>query len=130
MTTLDSKQAELRELERQKDTHRSHINKIVANQEGLRSNIKSLEKVSNTTLVDRYIRDLDSQEDDLIATQSLMDQLAEDMAERLAGVKQLKLETASAATKLRQDLPGGANGSLAFSERERVETGLKMAATA
>jgi len=46
---------------------------IFENQARLRKNIQSLEKVQNTVLVDRYLKDLNKEEDVLIATKKEMD---------------------------------------------------------
>jgi len=95
-------EARVRELARQEQTHQAHVQKVFANQERLRSNIKSMEKVQSTHLVERYLQDLNAQEDDLIATNTLIDQLVEDKTEAEGEVKQFRLKTAAEAAKLRE----------------------------
>mmetsp|Transcript_22741 Transcript_22741/g.31198 ORF Transcript_22741/g.31198 Transcript_22741/m.31198 type:complete len:684 (-) Transcript_22741:57-2108(-) len=60
--------------------HESHIEKVFVNQNRLRENIKSLEKMSTSDLVTRYLRDLDQQEDDLNKTRATIDQLNKDLS--------------------------------------------------
>jgi len=60
---------------------------IFENQARLRKNIQSLEKVQNTILVDRYLKDLNKEEDVLIATKKEMDKNSEEV------VKQKRLRT-------------------------------------
>ena len=56
----------------------SHIKEAFTNQERLRQNIMSLEKVKNQSLIDRYCRDLDREEDELIAARKVIDQMRKD----------------------------------------------------
>jgi methyl-accepting chemotaxis protein len=55
--------------------HENHIEKVFLNQNRLRENIRSLEKMSTSDLVSRYLRDLDQQEDDLNKTRASIDEL-------------------------------------------------------
>merc|ERR1712159_220196 len=48
----------IKEVIRQVENHRDHVNKVEKNQERLRTNIIAMEKVQNTELVDRYLKDL------------------------------------------------------------------------
>jgi hypothetical protein len=61
-------------------THNAHIKEVHANQSRLRENIKSMEKVASSKLVDRYLVDLDKEEDDLIHTRQVITALEEQMA--------------------------------------------------
>lgn len=85
---------------RQIGTHRAHVAKVEKNQERLRHNIKSMEKVQNTELVDRYLKDLNNQEDDLIATNSIVEQLTDEQADLEASLRQLTARTSSETKKL------------------------------
>jgi hypothetical protein len=78
---LSSTKANMAELERQAIVHKEHVKKIFVNQERLRCNIQSLEKVASNNLVTRYLADLDKEEDDLIATNRLIDAAEEQMAQ-------------------------------------------------
>jgi len=98
---LSTAQSRVKDMERQSAVHQSHMSKIFANQERLRSNITSLEKVKNDTLVDRYLKDLNNQEDDLIATNHAMEELAEETTETVTRVKALQLQIAAEAQRLR-----------------------------
>jgi len=97
----------LREVARQTATHQAHVQKVFTNQERLRSNIKSLEKVQSSTLVDRYLTDLNNQEDDLIATNAAMDELAEEKSDLDAKTKELHATCAVEAAKLREAMVEG-----------------------
>jgi len=99
---LSTVEARIKEVGRQCTVHQSHVNKIYTNQERLRSNIQSLEKVKNDTLVERYLKDLNNQEDDLIATNHALEELAEEKTEAMAKVRALQMQTAAEATKLRE----------------------------
>jgi len=54
-----------KEIARRIQVFNDHIRKIFENQSRLRENIKSLEKILDSDLVRRYLKDLDTQEDDL-----------------------------------------------------------------
>uniref|UniRef100_A0A7S2Y101 Uncharacterized protein n=1 Tax=Fibrocapsa japonica TaxID=94617 RepID=A0A7S2Y101_9STRA len=66
------------ELERQIQVHSDHIEDVHNNQDRLRKNITSLEKVSNSSLVARYLADLDREEDDLLQTRSAIESKQEE----------------------------------------------------
>jgi paraquat-inducible protein B len=68
------------EMERAIATHHAHIKGVHANQSRLRENIKSMEKVASSKLVDRYLVDLDKEEDDLIHTRQIITALEEQIA--------------------------------------------------
>lgn len=72
--------------------HESHMERVHANQSRLRENIKSIEKVSSSKLVDRYLADLDKEEDDLIATRKIIDALQKEADEAKAVVLELDAE--------------------------------------
>jgi hypothetical protein len=92
--------AKAKEISRQIGNHRVHVEKVETSQERLRHNIKSMEKVQNTELVDRYIKDLNNQEDDLIATNIIIEQLTDEQVELEAKVSKLVAQTASETKKL------------------------------
>ena len=61
-------QATLQELDKKIKAHEAHIKGIFENQERIRQNIKSLEKIEKSVLMDRYLKDLNAEEDDLQET--------------------------------------------------------------
>ena len=63
--------------------------------ERLRENIKSLEKVGKNALTDRYLTDLDKEEDGLIQTRRAIAALEEDDAAIVAKIGAIKLSLAS-----------------------------------
>jgi len=64
-----------------------HISKVFQNQSRLRENIKSLENMSGTELVKRYLKDLDKEEDDLMKLRMSIDNYEK---EKMAVKKELK----------------------------------------
>lgn len=58
----------------------SHISQVFTNQSRLRDNIKSMEKQHTSELVQRYMKDLDGEEDDLISTRKIIKQLEDALA--------------------------------------------------
>jgi len=64
VTIVDLRLA-LRESEKSIKTREAHIKGIFENQERIRQNIKSLEKMERSVLMDRYLKDLNTEEDDL-----------------------------------------------------------------
>nr|AAQ16627.1 ubiquitin-like protein Ublp94.4 [Acanthamoeba castellanii] len=65
--------AETAEMQRQIDNHKRHIDKVFQNQNRLRENIRSLDKMTNSDLMKRYLNDLNVEEDDLISTRKEID---------------------------------------------------------
>eukprot|EP00435_Cladocopium_sp_Y103_P050651 s972_g15.t1 len=65
---LQSKQAETKENQRKQSTDNSRVAKIFENQTRLRENIKSMEHVRTGSLLERYMNDMDKEENDLIET--------------------------------------------------------------
>jgi len=81
-----------KEIARVLATHNDHINKIFVNQSRLRENIKSLEKILESDLVKRYLKDLDLQEDDLFETRKKIAILQEEDNRINDIIKILKME--------------------------------------
>jgi hypothetical protein len=71
-------QAILRDIEKQIKSHEAHIKSIFENQERIRQNIKSLEKIEKSDLMTRYLKDLNTEEDDLQGTRRKIASLQED----------------------------------------------------
>eukprot|EP01097_Dermamoeba_algensis_P009495 TRINITY_DN668_c0_g1_i1.p1 TRINITY_DN668_c0_g1~~TRINITY_DN668_c0_g1_i1.p1 ORF type:complete len:408 (-),score=124.08 TRINITY_DN668_c0_g1_i1:119-1342(-) len=72
------------------NNHNEYIKKVFLNQDRLRENIKSMEKVHNSSLVDRYLKDLSVEEDSLIRTRAVIDQLEEEKLKLQEEVKNWK----------------------------------------
>mmetsp|Transcript_17538 Transcript_17538/g.26416 ORF Transcript_17538/g.26416 Transcript_17538/m.26416 type:complete len:190 (+) Transcript_17538:270-839(+) len=74
------------------------------NQERLRENIKSLENVGKNTLTDRYLADLDQEEDELIKTRRAIAALEEEDAATKAMIEKCKLKLSLEVAKLRDEM--------------------------
>jgi ubiquitin len=95
-----------REKKRLVAVQEQHIAKVFQNQQRLRENITALHKVATQSgsLVDRYLKDLDREEDDLIAARSRVEEL-EDEANALEGRgEHVRLQAVTGARKLRDEL--------------------------
>jgi len=88
-----------RESRRVINSHNDHIKKIFENQVRLRDNIKSLDKMPSSDLVKRYLKDLDSQEDDLYTTRGKIEVLEAEEAQLDGDLKKLKFEVIDQSKK-------------------------------
>jgi ubiquitin len=70
--------------------HQSHVEKIYESQKRIRENIKAMEKMPTSTLVQRYMDDLNKEEDDLIATREATEKLE---GETMAAIEQQVAES-------------------------------------
>jgi len=100
LAQLEAKRAEG---SRKVAAHQAHIKATFSNQERLRENIRSLEKVGKNTLTDRYLKDLDKEEDGLIQTRRAIGALKESDAALALEVNAMKLSLASDVRKLREE---------------------------
>ena len=64
---------ETTDIQRQIDGLKRHTEKVFQNQQRIRENIKSLDKMVGSDLMKRYLADLDVEEDDLIKTRKDME---------------------------------------------------------
>jgi hypothetical protein len=96
---VEDVKARLAEVNRKINSHQEYIKQVFQNQARLRENIKSLEKVSNSSLVDRYLKDLNQEEDNLIKTRQAIDHLERQKVQTEGELKALKLNLTSAASK-------------------------------
>jgi hypothetical protein len=80
------------------------VNNIFSNQGRLRENLKSLEKLSDSALTKRYLKDLNEQEDELNASKRLKLQAAEDLERNAQEQRQLRLVLSAEATKAKEAL--------------------------
>jgi hypothetical protein len=69
-----------------------NIQKIYQNQNRLRENIKSLEKMSTSDLIKRYLRDMDKEEDDLKAIKIELEGREKDRNLLLKELKEINLQ--------------------------------------
>jgi len=92
-----------REGQRKVSTHQAQIKATFNNQERLRENIRSLEKVGKNALTDRYLTDLDKEEDGLIQTRRAISVLEEQDAALGAEQAAIRLELSTDVRKLREE---------------------------
>jgi len=97
---VDSKKKENRRLI---TNHTDNMKRIYDNQNRLRENIKSFDKMVGTDLVKRYLKDLDTQEDELIATRIKIDELEQVESKLDTELKTLKFEVQGDARKCREN---------------------------
>jgi len=79
---------------------KTHIDQVFQNQTRLRENIKSMEKQHDSDLVQRYLKDLDREEDSLISTRVKIRTLQDKQAGQEAGVKAMVLELQTQAKRV------------------------------
>jgi hypothetical protein len=91
-----------KEINRVIGTHNDHITKIFQNQTRLRENIRSLEKLTQSDLIKRYLKDLDKEEDDLQKTRGQIELLNEEKSRVELELKDLRYKTSSDASKRRE----------------------------
>mmetsp|Transcript_13597 Transcript_13597/g.24242 ORF Transcript_13597/g.24242 Transcript_13597/m.24242 type:complete len:500 (-) Transcript_13597:2165-3664(-) len=88
---------------RSKSTKMAHVEIVTQNQERLRENIRSLEKVTNVTLVNRYLNDLNKEEDDLINTKKAIAADDENIYQLTNQRKKVQQDLNSLVKKLQDD---------------------------
>lgn len=84
----------LRQLDTKIKSREAHIKSIFENQERIRLNIKSLEKIDKSNLMERYLKDLNTEEDDLQETRREIKTMQEEYNQ-----KQRELEDIQASLK-------------------------------
>ncbi|CAM4946705.1 unnamed protein product [Rotaria socialis] len=104
---LDTKM-NIRQLETKIKSREANIKSIFENQERIRQNIKSLEKIEKSDLMTRYLKDLNTEEDDLQATRReikvMQDEYNEKQRELEEQQASLKHEAKETQTNLRMQL--------------------------
>ena len=83
--------------------HNSTIAETFKNQDRLRENIRSLEKVGTNALTTRYLKDLDKEEDGLIAMRREIAGLEEKDAALRAAMAAAQLKLAAEVKRLRDE---------------------------
>jgi hypothetical protein len=97
------------DVERQISQAQTSEAKVFKNQERLRQNIKSMEKVqSSGSLLSRYLDDLNKDEDDLQATQTQIAALEEQKAVHAASMTQYEITISACAKKLLEEFDAAA----------------------
>lgn len=96
--------AESVEFQRQIDAHQTYIRKVFENQNRLRENIKSLDKMVESDLMKRYLKDLNHEEDDLIRTTKKSDTIAAQKIECDKKVTELQFTLTKSARVVREEL--------------------------
>lgn len=89
---LQSKMAETKENQRKQSADNSRVAKIFENQSRLRENIKSMEHVRTGSLLERYMNDMDKEENDLIQTRQRIEQSEEQHAKLNNDASRLALQ--------------------------------------
>jgi len=92
------------DMQRQIDTYKNHIDKVFQNQNRLRENIKSLEKVTNSELMKRYLNDLNLEEEDLIKARKESDLLQECKRKNDKELSDLQFSLTKLAKVAREDI--------------------------
>ena len=80
-----------------------NIAEAFKNQDRLRENIRSMEKVGSNKLLERYLKDLDKEEDELIQTRRAIARLEEEDAGHVRQMNATLLELANAVQRLRDE---------------------------
>lgn len=94
LSTLARHEAKRAESARLIAAHQANIESTFNNQHRLRENIKSLEVVGKNALTDRYLADLDKEEDELINTRRTIAALEEEDASTKVEIEETKLALA------------------------------------
>jgi hypothetical protein len=97
-------QSSLEEMARKTSSYEEYIKQVFQNQARLRENIKSMEKVANSSLVERYLKDLNQEEDNLIKSRQSIENLDKQKREVETALKEVKFAVTSEATKLLETL--------------------------
>jgi len=90
--------------ERQKNAQLAQIKEVFTNQDRLRENIRSFEKFGTNVLTERYLKDLDAQEDDLIAARKAIATLEEADATLASEMKAIRLVLAADVARFKEQL--------------------------
>jgi len=84
--------------------HENHIKEVFNNQSRLRENIKSMQKMTGVAkLIDRYMEDLNREEDDLISTRDSISKLKESIRITNETLSACKVNLSLACDKLKKN---------------------------
>ena len=90
--------------ERQKKAKLARIKEVFTNQDRLRENIRSFEKFGTNQLTNRYLKDLDKEEDELIEIRKAIAALEEADATLLSEMKAMRLVLAADVARVKEQL--------------------------
>merc|ERR1719401_254314 len=92
------------EAKRKQSLDTNRVTKIFENQSRLRDNIKSMEAVRTGSLLDRYMNDMDKEENDLIETRRRIEEAEEAQASLSQEAAKLTLQIAMKAKEVQNHL--------------------------
>jgi len=95
-------EVEKKELARKQGLDATRVKKIFENQGRLRENIKSMEYVRTGSLLERYMNDMDKEENDLIETRQRIEEAEEVAAKIQKEAAQLALQISMKAKEMRK----------------------------
>jgi len=90
------------ELTRKQNVDANRVKKIFENQSRLRENIKSMEHVRTGNLLERYMNDMDTEENDLIQTRRRIEEFEEEKANADREITKLVLQVSMAAKSVQK----------------------------
>jgi hypothetical protein len=90
--------------ERQTKARIAQIKEVFTNQDRLRENIRSFEKFGTNVLTERYLKDLDKEEDELIAMRRAIAALEEADATLVSEIKAMQLVLAADVSRVKEEL--------------------------
>jgi len=99
---LQRLEAEKKEVQRKQSVDNSRVKKIFENQERLRENIRSMEHVRTGSLLERYMSDMDKEENDLIETRLRIEQAEEEITGKALEAKKLALQITMKSKELQE----------------------------
>merc|ERR1712039_558799 len=99
---LQHLQQRQRELKRLQEVDSKRVKKIFENQERLRENIKSMEHVRTGNLLDRYMNDMDKEENDLISTRQRIEEAEEQIAASSQAAQKVSFQVSMDAKKIQK----------------------------
>ncbi|CAF1006962.1 unnamed protein product, partial [Didymodactylos carnosus] len=102
--TIVDIQNRTKELDQRIEYLNGHINSIFTNQVRLRENIKSLEKINTSDLLKRYLKDLNTEEDDLAETRKEIKTLDNAKSALSKDLKEKRFQLKTEATEEKKNL--------------------------
>jgi len=99
---LHLKDAEIQEIQRKQSSANTRVSKIFENQKRLRENIKSMEHVQTGSLLQRYMNDMDKEEEDLISTRQKIEESEELVAKMTQDASRMALQVVMKTKQLQK----------------------------
>jgi hypothetical protein len=97
-------QTMLRDLQKRIQSREAHIESIFENQERIRQNIKSLEKINKSALLVRYLKDLNTEEDELQETRREIKAMQDECNQKQLELEDKQVSFKFEATELQKNL--------------------------